>query len=211
MCLAVSGCIGTKHLEKDQKLLDRQSIKVPRGFDKEGLNDDFYVQKANRRFLGLPINTLTSMYYLGLRKFNKEHSSFIQSKNDFIRKKDKKEKKFDRKIAATDKPQKKINLQFRKQQKLDALNSKIENGNLPMQWGEIVSVYDTTNVQATVEKLNNFLFNHGYFLGKTTPEVTERKRRVKVKYVIAPGQPFLYDTIFYRVLDTAVLHIVRRL
>ncbi|NOT76663.1 MAG: BamA/TamA family outer membrane protein [Cyclobacteriaceae bacterium] len=210
MGLVISGCVGTKYLEKDQKLLDKQSIKVPKGFDKEGLNDDFYVQKANRRFLGLPINTLTWMYYLGLRRFNKETSWFIQSKNDFVRKKEKKEKKFDRKIAATDNDQKKINLQFRKQQKIEALNFKIENGNLPMQWGEKVSVYDSANVTATVDKINIYLFNEGYFLGSTKPEIIEKKRKVKVKYIVTPGQPFLYDTIFYRIADTAVMQLVRR-
>lgn len=210
VALMLTGCVGTSYLEKNQKLLDKQSIKTPKGFSKEGLNSDIYVQKANRRFFGLPINTLTWMYYLGLRRFNQEHSGFIQSKNDFVRKKEKKELKFDKKIAATDNPQKKINLQFRKQQKSDALNFKIENGNLPMQWGEKVSVYDTTNVLATVEKIDSYLFNHGYFLGKTTTNIKENKRKVKVRYIVAPGIPFLYDTVIYRVADTAVLHLVRR-
>ncbi|CAN5379107.1 BamA/TamA family outer membrane protein [soil metagenome] len=208
--LVLTGCVGTSHLEKNQKLLDKQSIKVPKGFDKEGLNNDIYVQKSNRRLFGLPINTLAGMYYLGLRRFNREHSWFIHSKNDFIRKKTKKEAKFDRKIVATDNPQRKVNLQFRKQQKSDALNLKIENGNLPMQWGEKISVYDSANVQMTVDKIDSYLFNHGYFLGRTTPETKESKRRVRVKYLVNPGAPFRYDTIFYKVPDTVVLHLIRR-
>ncbi|MBS1542861.1 MAG: hypothetical protein JST14_04465, partial [Bacteroidetes bacterium] len=168
------GCVGTRYLEKDQKLLYKQSIKAPRGFDREGMGD-IYVQKANRRLFSLPINSLTWMYYWGLKNFNKETSWPIRSKNDFIRKKEKVEKKFDAKLAAATRQRKVSTLQFRKAQKIDALNLQIENGNNPMQWGEKVSVYDTSNVKATVERLNNYLFNHGYFEGKTHTETSEYK------------------------------------
>ena len=203
------GCLGTRYLEKDQRLLSKQSIKAPKGFDKEGLND-IYVQKVNRRFLGLPINSLTWMYYWGLRKFNKETSWPIHSKNDFIRKKNAKEKKFDRKIAAATEDRKIANLRFRKQEKMDGFQFKIDNGNLLMQWGEKVQVYNPANVTATVDRINTYLFNHGYFLGKTDTVITEKKRRVSVKYFVIPGQPFLYDTVFYDVADTAVFRLVRR-
>ena len=208
MSLLLTGCFGTRFLEKDQKLLQRQSIKTPKGFNAEGLND-IYVQKANRKLFGV-FNTLTYMYYRGLKSFNKESSWPFRSKNDFTRKRALKETKFDRKIAAA-KTQRKINnIRFRKQQKMDAFTFKIENGNLPMQWGEKVSVYDSSTVLATSDKIQSFLFNHGYFLGKVKADVKEKRRRIKVVYVLAPGQPFLYDTILYRVTDTAIARLVRR-
>lgn len=150
------------------------------------------------------------MYYFGLRKFNKETSWFIHSKNDFIRKKDRKEKKLDKKIKATTSQQKLNNLQFRKQQKIDGFNFKIENGNLPMQWGEKVSVYDSSSVRATVDKIDSYLFNHGYFLGKTNAEISEREKKVSVNYFVVPGPPFIYDTILYRVADSAVMRRIRQ-
>lgn len=210
LCAAflLSGCLGTRYLQKDQKLLYRQSIKSPNGFDGAGLSD-IYVQRANRRLLGLP-NSLTWMYYIGLSAFNKESSWFFHSKKDFIRKKERKEKKFNGKIASA-KSQRKINiLQFRKQQKMDALAYKIENGNLPMQWGEQVSIYDSAAVATTNDKISSYLFNHGYFLGKAKTAISEKKKRVMVNYVIDPGKPFLYDTILYRVADTAMLLLMRR-
>ena len=207
--LLISSCLGTRYLEKNQKLLYNQSIKVPKGFSKEGLNDIF-VQKANRRLLGLPINSLTWMYYMGLRAFNKETSWPIHSQKDFIRKKEKKEKRFDEKIAAAKSQRKINNLRFRKQQKSDAFTHSIENGNLPMQWGEKVSVYDSLNVKATVDKLDLYLFNHGYFLGRTKAKITENKKKVSVRYFMIPGQPFRYDTMLYRVADTAVMRLMRR-
>ena len=203
-----SGCVGTRYLEKDQKLLYKQSIEATRGFSTEGLND-IYAQKANRRLFGL-FNSLTWMYYWGEKSFAKDTSWPNRSKNDFIRKKEKKEKKYDKKIAAAKSQRKINNLKFRKQQKMDTYNFNIENGNLPMQWGEKVSVYDTLSIKASIEKLDNYLFNHGYFLGKTKTEINEYKKRVSVKYVLVPGQPFVYDTILYQVVDSAVNKIIMK-
>lgn len=207
--LLLNACVGTKYLKADEKLLYKQSIKVPKYMDKTGLNNDIYLQKANRRFLGLPINTLTWMYYLGLRRFEREHSWFIHSKNDFIRKKEKKEKKFDTKIAAATSDRQKANLQFRRQKKIDDINFKIENGNLPMQWGEKVSVYDSVTVSETREKITAFAFNRGYFLATTKANITESKNRITVRYDLAPGPAFIYDTIIYRVTDSALQVIMR--
>jgi len=208
-CLLLNGCVGTKYLKENERLLYRQSIKAPKNVDKTGLAD-IYVQKANRRLFGLPINTLTWMYYFGLRRFNKETSWPIRSKQDFVRKKEAKDKKFDAKIAEANTPRRKANLQFRKQQKADDFNSKIENGNLPMQWGEKVSVYDSASVTATEEKITAFLFNRGYFLANTKAAITDNNRRVSVRYNLLPGRPFLYDTILYRVADTAVMKLVQK-
>lgn len=208
LLLLLNACVGTKYLKDDEKLLYRQKIEVPKYFDQTGLRD-IYVQKANRRLLGLPINSLSWMYYLGLRRFEREHSWLIRSKNDFIRKKEKKEKKFDEKIAAATSDRKKANLQFRKQQKIDAINEKIENGNLPMQWGEKVSVYDSNAVNETAQKITNLAFNRGYFEAKTTVELAEKKKRVSVVYNLNPGLPFTYDTLFYHVPDSAMMKILR--
>jgi outer membrane protein insertion porin family len=206
--LLLNGCVGTKYLKGDEKLLYRQKIEVPRNFDDTGLRD-IYIQKANRRLFGLPINTLTWMHYLGLRRFEREHSWFIHSKNDFIRKRERKEKKFDAKIAEARTERKKANLQFRKQQKLDDIDFKIENGNLPMQWGEKVSVYDSTVIRQTAEKITALAFNRGYFEAQTRIEVKEKSKRVYVKYILASGIPFTYDTLFYRVPDSAMMKIIK--
>jgi hypothetical protein len=207
--ILLNACVGTKYLKEDEKLLYRQKLKAPKELDSPSLKD-IYIQKANRRFLGLPINTLTWMYYLGLRRFNLDHSWLIHSKNDFIRKREKKEKKFDDKIAKATSERKKANLQFRKQQKIDDINFKIENGNLPMQWGEKVSVYDSVMTGETVEKITAYAFNRGYFEATTKVTVTEQKKRVSVRYDLIPGTAFRYDTIIYRVADSAMLLIMRQ-
>lgn len=203
----LTGCSATRYLEKNQKLLNHQSISAPKYLDKSGLND-IYVQKANKRLFGT-FNSLAWMYYFGLKAFNKETSWPIRSKNDIIRKRDLKEKKFDAKIKKAKSQQKITNLQFRKQQKIDGYNFKIENGNLPMQWGEKVSVFDSANVKLTVDKIDSYLFNHGYFKGKTSATIKETDKKVAVKYILAPGAAYIYDTIIYRIADTSVLKLIR--
>lgn len=206
--LLLSGCFGTRFLPKDQKLLQRQTIEAPKGFNKEGLNDIF-VQKANRKLFGV-FNSLTYVYYRGEKSFYKKSLWPFRSQAYYQVKRKKKEEKFNKKIAAAKSERRINNLKFRKQQKLDALTSKIENGNLPMQWGEKVSVYDTTTTQASRDKLNTYMFNHGYFEGTTTIELIEKKKRVIVTYRLKPGKPFLYDTILYRISDSSVSKLIRK-
>ncbi len=184
--------MGTRYLQENQKLLYRQTIQAPKGFNKDGLSD-LYVQKVNRGGFGL------WMYDYGKSRYDQQK---------FIDKKAKVEQKFDKKIAST-KNQKKINsFQFKKQKKVDALNKKIENGNHFMQWGEPVSVFDTANVIASQEKLTDYLFNKGYFQNKITYKTNEFRKKVGVTYVIEPGRPYFYDTIFYSIPDKKVEEII---
>jgi outer membrane protein insertion porin family len=200
LSLSLSGCLGTKYLQENQKLLYRQTIVAPKGFNKSGM-DDLYIQKTNRKFPLLPINSLVWMHHLGENKF---------AKQKFINKKTKVEEKFKRKIANALSLRKKDNLEFRKKKKLDGLDNKIENGNLFMQWGEPATVYDSAKLRATLEKLNNYLFIKGYFKGKANATVSESKRKVNVTYTITPGSPYLIDTILYKIQDQNVFSLIKK-
>lgn len=194
----LSGCLGTRYLQENQKLLYRQTLQAPKGFNKDGLSD-LYVQKVNRRLLGLPINSLVWMHHEGEKRYDQQK---------FIDKKAKVEAKFNAKIAATKKEKKVASLQFRRQKKVDDLNGKIENGNDFMQWGERASVYDSTTVYATVDRLSDYLFNHGYFQNQVAFKVQEYKKRVSVTYQLQPGRASFYDTLFYLIPDSNVARII---
>ncbi len=205
--IILSGCLGTKYLEKDQKLLNRQYMKAPKGLSTEGMSE-LFVQKPNRKLLGLTGHYLVWMYYPGQKRFNDPKSRF--SKDAFIRKKDVVERKFDRKIEQANDPKKKSSLTFRKQKKLDALNKKIENGNLFMQWGEPAAVFDTAAMRLSTERLNDYLFNKGYFQNKVTARPKIFHKTVTVVYTIDPGPHYLYDTLIYQIPDTVVLKYVKQ-
>jgi len=126
----------------------------------------------------------------------------------FVLKKEEKEKKYDAKIAATKNQRKITQLQYKKQQKSDALTKKIDKGNSFMQWGEPATVFDSTSILLTREKMMEYLFTKGYFKNMVSFKTTEYKKRVSVTYEVLPGRPYHYDTIFFQVPDQEVLSVL---
>jgi hypothetical protein len=195
----LSGCLGTHHLKENQKRLIQQSVKAPPGVDEEALRG-LYAQQPNRRFLGLPIYHLVAMYYWGEKHYNQEK---------YIRKKEKFENKFDAKIAKASSQRKINNYQFRKQKKIDRMNSFIENGNQRMQWGEQVAVFDTGLVEITTKRFENYLFSQGYFQNKVTTKVASIGKFVSLNYHVQTSQPYRIDTVLYRISDSTIFSILK--
>jgi outer membrane protein insertion porin family len=196
----LSGCLGTQHLKENQKRLIQQTVKAPPGVDEEALRG-LYAQQPNRRFLGLPIYHLVAMYYWGEKHYDKEK---------YVRKKEQYEKKFDAKIAKTSSQRKINNYQFRKQKKIDRMNSFIENGNQRMQWGEQVAVFDTGLVEITTKRFENYLFSQGYFQNKVTTKVASIGKLVSLNYHVETAQPYHIDTVLYRISDSTVFSILKQ-
>jgi outer membrane protein assembly factor BamA len=194
--ILLPGCISTKRLQENQKLLYRQTLKLPKGINKDAVRE-LLVQKPNSRF-GLAV----PMYYIGKKKFRKEK---------FIAKRNKLEAKFDKRIAAATQQRRIDNLQYRKQNKLDVINKKITNGNLFMQWGDSLVVFDTAAMKKSVGKIESYLFNKGYFQRKVSAAYEEIKpRKIEVTYTLEPGPIYLIDSIFYHIPDAKVAAIVKQ-
>lgn len=196
----LSGCLGTKHLKENEKLLFRQSIKAPPNINEEELRE-LYAQRPNRRFLFLPFYHLVAIYYAGEKRYDRE---------EFVRKKEEVEAEYNAKIAQETSQKKIDRLQFRKQKKIDRYNSRIEKGNLFMQWGEPIAVYDSALVNITVNRFQNYLFSEGYFVNNVKANVSKRGDFVKVVYEMAVGEPYMIDSIFYRISDSTVHELVMR-
>lgn len=200
LSILFSGCLGTRYLEPGEQLLFKQKTIAPKGFKKDKFND-LYIQKTNRRFLGLPINSLVWMYYTGKSRYNPEK---------FKVKKEKIETKFNRKIANTKKENKKSSLQYRKQNKIDVLNGKIENGNLFMQWGEEAAVYDSSTVALSAEKLTDYLFTEGYFEATTDIEKIEKGKMVSIYYHVNPKVAYFYDSLSHTIEDQKIKNLYEK-
>ncbi len=151
----------------------------------------------------LPISISTGIYYVGKKKYSKEKFVAKQKKSE--------EPNSTEKIAATKNQKKIANLQYRKQNRIDALNKKITNGNLFMQWGEPLTVFDTAAMNLTSRRIEASLFNKGYFHAKVDPSFKEfRKKRITVVYHITPGPAFIYDSIFYSIPDLKVADLISK-
>ena len=160
----LNGCIGTKYLKENEKLLYRQSIDAPKNVNEEEMRN-LYAQRPNRKLLSLPISPLVSIYYYGYKRYDQE---------EYIKKKEAIEKKYDDKLAAETSQKKIDKYLFKKQKKVDKINSFIEDGNLWMQWGEPLSVFDSSQVTLTRERFHDYLFSKGYFNNTVASEVSMR-------------------------------------
>ncbi len=196
----LTGCLGTQHLKENEKRLIQQSVKAPSYISEDALRE-LYAQKPNRRLLGLPIYHLVAIYYWGEKHYDRQK---------YIDKKERIEKKYDAKIARTS-SQKKINsYTFKKQQKVARLNSFIELGNQRMQWGERVAVFDTGLVDITVSRFRKYLASEGYFQNSVTTKTTTLGKFTTVSYRVETSAPYILDTIYYRINDTAVYNLVKK-
>lgn len=197
--LLLSGCLGTKHLKEGQQHLFRQTIKAPSNINEEELRA-LYSQTTNRRFLYMPFYHLVAMYYAGEKRYDA---------SKFLRKKEEAERTYDARIASTTSQRRINNLQFRKQKKIDKYNSRIEKGNLLMQWGEPLAVFDSGLVSMTINRFKNYLFSEGYFENDVKASVSTIGKFVRVSYQVKVSPPYVIDSIFYRISDTTVYDIVR--
>lgn len=204
--LLFTGCAGTRYLKENEKILVYQNIQAPSNVDEEALRN-LYVQRTNRKILGVKFKKIhigiplyVEMYYLGLRKYDR---------NKFVRKKQRVQAKFDTLISRTHDLKRRNNLQFRKQKKIDKYDSRIENGNQFMQWGEPIAIYDSAKLHGTVDRFTNYLFAEGYFHNRVTTKVSTFLRRVSVTYKIETGAPYIIDSLIYSVRDSTVLSILK--
>ena len=198
--LLLTGCLGTKHLKENEKQLIGQTITTSGDNINEEALRELYAQRTNRRFLGIPgLYHLVAIYYNGLKNYDKEK---------YIRKRERFEKKFNEKIARTTSTRKINSLQFRKQKKIDRMNSFIENGNLRMQWGEPIAVYDSSLVKTTIDRFTNYLFSEGYFQNEVSTRITTVGKFVTVNYRVDAGTTYIIDTIIYNIPDQKIKDIV---
>ncbi len=196
--VVLSGCLGTRHLEEGQRHLFRQKIKAPGPINEEELRA-LYAQNTNRRFLYLPFYHLVAMYYAGEKRFDPK---------DFERRKKKVEAKFNARIEKASSQRRVNNLQFRKQKKLDKYDSRIEAGNLFMQWGEPIVAYDSALINLTINRFKSYLFAEGYFKNEVRARISGSGKFVRVAYLTEVGAPYVIDSISYRISDSVVNNLV---
>lgn len=199
LTVLLSGCTVTRHLKENEKMLGTQTIDAPGHINKNDLRD-LYAAKKNRRLLGL-FAPLIEVYYWGERNYDAEK---------YVKKREKVEAKFNKKIAEAKSEKKVSNYEFRKQKKVTRFNNMIENGNLRMQWGEPLTVFDSASVATTVENFSDYLFSKGYFRNKVSAKIDYQPKRksVPVSYTVISGPAFLIDSIFYDVPDTTILSLI---
>jgi outer membrane protein assembly factor BamA len=181
--------------------LNRQQIKGNKIVESGDLSE-LYQQVPNRKVLKVfPISMYTGMYQIGSRNYD---PAKIQSKKVKITEKyDKKKAKHpgnDTKVAK---------LENRKADKLEKQDDVLKNGNLFMQKGEPLAIYDTALAISTQEKMQKFLQNRGFFHGTVDLEVKTSGKRVSVIYRINEKNPYTLDSLMLITGDTLVTQLIK--
>ncbi len=199
--LILQGCLGTKHLKENEQILYKQHVDAPKGFATS--LKPLYVQETNKKLIGLPLHTLVGVYYFGLKRYNPDK---LERKISAI------EEKYDTRMREAKSDKRAANLQFKKLRKTETLKEKLEKGNLLMQWGEPLALFDSAKVKLTEERFSEYLFTNGYFKNSISSTVKQRSGKLKdVTYSVVPGDPYRIDTIFYRIPDSSVLDHIQKI
>jgi outer membrane protein insertion porin family len=221
-------CVPTRNLKKNEYLLFNQKIE---GNDKIDILEleVFYRQKPNRKILLLPFTPYLSLYYIGKRKYDKnierdsarisnkihEHKHEIKSVKveiDSIQQKKITEENRLEIRRDTLKLRSKIGKTLIKVDKKEQqLKKKLEEGNwLMTSVGEPPSIYDSTNINVTLEQMQKYLKHEGYFSGEVSYKTDTSKKKIDIVYSVSEGEPHIIDSLLYQIPDSAVKELMKR-
>ena len=190
-----TNCLGIRYLKDGESLLYKQEIKGAENLDKEEIAS-LYRQKPNHRF---PI-PFVWLHQQGLKAY--DTAKVMQKIADI-------EAKYDKKITENiDNPRRFNNLNAKKAAKIEAKEKVLEEGNLPMRWGEPLAVFDSLKTVEASEQIDRYLHSKGYFHAKTGYSINRKGRKVTVVYELEPGRPFKINKISYQTKDTTVARLL---
>lgn len=201
--LVLSACgTSTLFLKKDQYLFVQARIKGNRKVDSEALAA-LQQQKPNRQIPILKSTPYLWFYQLGERLYDRDKVKAKIART---------QKRYEDRIAKEKDPgsAKAIRLRNQRDQKLEKLQTKLEEGNWLMRTvGEPPSIFDPSAMALTAKEMRNYLFNKGFFDGSVSPHVdTLRRRRIRVTYTINEGAPQILRRIRDTAYDGFLQHIV---
>ena len=190
-----TNCLGIRYLKDGESVLHKQEIEGADDLNKEEITS-LYRQKPNHRF---PI-PFVWLHQQGLKAYD---TAKVLQKIEEIK------IKYDKRIAENiDNPRKFSNLNAKRAAKIEAKEKVLEQGNLPMRWGEPLAVFDSMKTVETKDQINRYLHSKGYFHAETNFVINRKGRKVKVIYQIDEGRAFKIDDISYHTQDTAVARLL---
>lgn len=189
--LILSGCMGTELLGDKEYLLRNQKIKGTQKINKQELAE-LYRQETNRRIFFFPALPYVYIYDIGLSQYDPEK---IRKKREKVA------AKFNRKIAEEDNENRIRKLSKKKNKKLEKIDTKLQEGNMFMRWGEPPTILDSSLTQATAEQMALYMQTKGFLQAAATYQIKYINKTAIVSYQIKEGPPYLIDTVYYRSTD----------
>lgn len=186
--------MGRRFLPAGESLLVEQKLDGADKLDKEEIQS-LYVYQPNRKILFIPWSPYVGLYQRGLKRYD---SAKYMAKIDKIR------AKYNPKIAKATKEKKQKKLRAKMNKKANKQTRNLKEGNFGMRMGEPLAIYDTAKENATVQKIRGYMETKGYFNSKVTYSAENTFRMVSTTYTIERNQPYVIDSVFYNIPDTAI-------
>lgn len=188
------GCIGTRYLKDDEKLLLKQKIKVSRHFDNYEMGL-LLAQRPNRKFPIIRLSPYVWFYQSGFKRYDRIQ---IESEKNEL------ENHYDSIINNTTKRNKITRYSRKKNRKVSRKDLDIKEGNLLMRWGEPLAIYDTNSSLLSRNKLILYMHSKGYFDAEVIHKQNRRGKKVTSKFKIEEKIPYTIDTVYSIIQDENV-------
>ncbi len=185
IALAITSCNSLKRVDDDELLIKRNtiwadSVKVT-DEDIEGL----IIQEPNSNLLGYPLRL--NLYNLAKPNPDSSYQNWLLKK-----------------------PKRKQRLtNFLSEKQVNRLGESFMVKGLS-EWlkriGEAPAILDTTQTRRTLERLRAYYSTKGYFNNTTNYDIDflKRKQRVAVQYNIDLGDPYMLDSVSYKIASSAI-------
>lgn len=201
LALLVSSCLGTRYLEDGERLLTKQKVKGTSRLNQSDVQS-LITLDPNARLLGLPISTEAYLYEWG--KKNHDTSAY-QNRIDKIH------RRYEKKINKAKKERKKRRLISSREKKTGRFKRKIEEGNWRMRQGKSLAVYDSVQVNNSVDNMANYLKTEGYFDSEVRANAKPKgEHYIENEYVLLKGTRYRIDSIEYDIADISVERVLEK-
>lgn len=194
-------CSLTKDLPDGKYVLYENEIE---GIDKSKKESLYGLieQEPNTRFLGSSLGV--TIYRIGEKFYD---STKVANKMDLA------EEEVSAIVLARDTLPENIKLRKREEKldsKIESLKKKLEFGNATMRTGNQLVVLDSTETLKTVNNINGYLVNNGFFDAKVNFEVETKNQKAFVTYLITEGSPYVLDSVYTRSDNPEIIKLLKQ-
>ncbi|MDH5474113.1 MAG: BamA/TamA family outer membrane protein [Cyclobacteriaceae bacterium] len=193
------GCIGSRYLKDDEKLLFKQKIKVSRHFDNYEIGQ-LLTQRPNRRFPIVRFSPYVWFYQSGIKQYNKPHLELEKKEI---------EEYYDSLANITSNRLKVSRLNRKKNRKITRIDLNLKEGNLLMRWGEPLAIYDTNSTLLSLNKLTLYMHSMGYFNAEIKHEQKNKRKKITSTFSIIENTPYTIDTVYAIIKDKKIEDILK--
>ncbi len=201
IALFLSGCLGTRYLKEDEKLLVKQKVEAPKQINSDELGQ-LFVQYPNRQIPIIRFAPYVWLYYYGEKRYDVDA---------YRREITETQEEWNQRIARAEAAgnEKKVQRYRRKRNKqLEKIEQKIEEGNIWMRWGEPLAVYDTSKTAGSLNRMQLYLQSKGFFQAEVDTLVKTNKKKVNITYEVEPGPPYVLDSLILVTGDSNISRII---